>query len=260
MSSYVKRRNCCLLKKSKKYFEGIRQNTNQMLDVINEFTIKGEFCEFKDGDMERLFGMRCAIGEVIEGWAEHTYKKLNGEVGVKSYGIATSITGTYTIGEMYTGTDNNGKTIETKYIGQDDDGNHIMCSKEEAESGDYANYGSGSSIDIFNYDPDIDGTKYSINFGVNLYMVGSKLQAEAVYMFELADVIKAPFVDGTFDEFKEEYDSNPDILIEDISEFLQAIDKLENLMKQLSIDNQQRDPDTEFCCVGNPPPGGKLSC
>jgi hypothetical protein len=88
-------------------------------------------------------------------------------------------------------------------------------------------------------------------------MAGSKLQAVPVPMFSLADVTNAPFVTGDETEFIEEYTSNPDILIEDISEFLQAIDKLENLMKQLSIDNKQRDPDTEFCCSGNPPPGAK---
>ena len=112
----------------------------------------------------------------------------------------------------------------------------------------------------FEYDADIEGCKYSINFGVCLYMAGQKLQAEAVEMFELVDVINAPLVDGNSDEFKAEYESNPDVLIEDISEFLQAIDKLESLMKALSEDNNQRDPDTEFCCEGNPPSGGKPSC
>ena len=101
---------------------------------------------------------------------------------------------------------------------------------------------------------------YSIDFQACLYMAGSKLQAEKVAMFQLVDVVKAPFVIGNSNDFYSEYESNPDILIEDISEFLQGIDKLENLMKELSIDNNQRDPDTEFCCEGNPPPGGKPSC
>merc|ERR1712196_515210 len=92
------------------------------------------------------------------------------------------------------------------------------------------------------------------------HMVGEKLQAKPVKMFELVDVINAPLVNGNYNKFYSEYESNPDILIEDISEFLQAIDKLESLMKNLSIDNNQRDPDPEFCCEGNPPPGGKPSC
>ena len=100
----------------------------------------------------------------------------------------------------------------------------------------------------------------TLNFAANLHMVGSKLQAEPVEMFELKDVVSNPFAIGNSDNFIDEYESNPDILLEDMSEFLQALDKLENLMKQLSIDNRQRDPDTEFCCDGNPPPGGKPSC
>ena len=91
-------------------------------------------------------------------------------------------------------------------------------------------------------------------------MAGSKLQAKPIPMYSLSDVVSHPFAIGDSDEIYSEYESNPDILIEDISEFLQAIDKLENLMKNLSIDNNQRDPDTEFCCNGNPPPGGKPSC
>ena len=193
MSSYVKRRNCCVLKKSKKYFESIRQNVNEMLDVINEFTIKGEFCEFKAGDLTRLEKMREQIGLVIRGWASHTGRKLASEI-------------------QWDGLDAN------------------------------------------------NGGSKGINFKAHLHMAGSKLQAQPVAMYELKDVINAPFVEGQISEFKAEYESNPDILIEDISEFLQAIDKLENLMKNLSIDNNQRDPDTEFCCNGNPPPGGKPSC
>lgn len=80
MSSYVKQRNCCLLKKSKKFFESIRQNSNEMLDIINELTIKGEFCEFKEGDIKRLFAMKVAIADVIKGWSQHTKNKLNSEI------------------------------------------------------------------------------------------------------------------------------------------------------------------------------------
>merc|ERR1711959_80421 len=97
------------------------------------------------------------------------------------------------------------------------------------------------------YHGDLETVPCTLNFTACLYMAGDKLQAEAVPMFEVKDVADNPFTTGDYDEFKLEYDSNPDILIEDISEFLQAIDKLENLMKQLSIDNNQRDPDTEFC-------------
>jgi len=202
MSSYVKRRNCCVLKKSKKYFESIRQNTNEMLDVINEFTIKGEFCEFKTGDLERLSKMRYQIGKVIKGWAAHTKSKLASEI-------------------LYDG----------------------FCSVDA--NGNVLAEGVGNK---------------GINFKAQLHMAGSKLQAQVVEMYELKDIVLAPFVTGSKVEFIAEYESNPDILIEDISEFLQAIDKLESLMKALSQDNNQRDPDTEFCCEGNPPPGGKPSC
>ena len=91
MSSYVKRRNCCVLKKSKKFFESIRQNTNEMMDVVNELTIKGEFCELKDGDLQRLFLMRTAIADVIKGWAKHTENKLNGEIKLKDPTTGTII-------------------------------------------------------------------------------------------------------------------------------------------------------------------------
>ena len=84
MSSYVKRRNCCLLKKSKKFLESIRQNVNETLDVINELTIKGEFCAFKPGYIKRLYGMRSAVRNVITGWAAHTKAKLNKETQVPS--------------------------------------------------------------------------------------------------------------------------------------------------------------------------------
>ena len=198
MSSYVKRRNCCVLKKSKKYFESIRQNVNEMLDVINEFTIKGEFCEFKEGDLNRLEGMRKQIGKVIQGWASHTSRKLAHEI--KFTGFNSEDTG-----------------------------------------------GEGP-------------TNRGIGFEAHLHMVGSRLHSSPVHMYTLSDVVSAPFVTASPAKFKSEYESNPDILIEDISEFLQAIDKLESLMKNLSIDNNQRDPDTEFCCKGNPPPGGKPSC
>lgn len=90
-------------------------------------------------------------------------------------------------------------------------------------------------------------------------MASSKLQVEPVSMYSLSYVTSIPFSIDSFKEFYNEYDFNPDVLIEDISDFLQAIDKLESLMKQLSIDNN-RDPDTEFCCEGNPPPSGKSSC
>lgn len=106
----------------------------------------------------------------------------------------------------------------------------------------------------------VTGNELTLNFRADLYMAGNKLQAEPVPMYELKDVVNNPFAIGNSDDFKSEYMSNPDILVEDISEFLQGIDKLENLMKQLSTDNRQRDPDTEFCCEGKPPPGGKPSC
>ena len=100
----------------------------------------------------------------------------------------------------------------------------------------------------------------TLNFAACLYRVGGNLQAKQNEMFELKDVANNPFIVGDYSQFKDEYESNPDILLEDMSEFLQGIDKLENLMKELSIDNKQRDPDTKFCCKGNPPPGGKPSC
>ena len=106
----------------------------------------------------------------------------------------------------------------------------------------------------------VSSNESTLNFSTCLYMTGKKLQAEAVEMFEIKDVVSNPFAIGNSDDFISEYESNPDILVEDMSEFLQAIDKLENLMKELSIDNNQRDQDTEFCCEGNPPPGGKPSC
>ena len=80
-------------------------------------------------------------------------------------------------------------------------------------------------------------------------------------MFSLTDVVNNNFTTATnVNDFINEYESNPDILVEDISEFLLAIDKLENLMKTLSIDNNQIDSDTQFCCKGNPPLGGKPFC
>ena len=563
MSSYVKRRNCCLLKKSKKYFESIRHNTNQMLDIINELTIKGEFCGFKKGDLERLYGMKEYVGNVIKGWDLNQSKKKTNEIfyqpSWEQYGesiigtttnekegksVAISPDGNYIattarfydnsslnnvgrvqvfkrgnnkwdkIGEneidgefptdktgnkveinfdgtvlavtthrsdynsitnssrveiwalennqwemkirelgsdtgdqsqvslnkkgdifsilykqedstlsnygkaqvykidssynhtlignidiseelynvdlndegnilslssengvyiyKYDGTNwnqlgniinvpnktqesnirlnssgniiaignieySNQKGIVTVYsfdgttwnqIGQDllgeqdndyfgisvvlnKEGNILAASARQFLSGPGVTNGSGyvkfykfknsewvefnnklvglpnenrfgSSIDIddegysiiigsISYDTDIsnpnedlgrtivyDGS--GINFSTCLYKVGAKLQAESILMFEMKDIVNTPLITGLESEFIEEYQDNPDILIEDISEFLQGIDKLENLMKQLSIDNKQRDPDTEFCCKGNPPSGGKKSC
>ena len=202
MSSYVKRRNCCVLKKSKKYFEAIRQNVNEILDVVNELTIKGEFCEFKEGDLARLELMRQNVGQVIRGWADHTASKLASEIR------RTGANDSDEIGNAYA----------------------------------------------------TNASEFNIGFEAHLHMAGSKLQAQPIAMFSLTDVCSHPFAAGKRSEFTEHYESNPDILIEDISEFLQAIDKLESLMKALSQDNNQRDPDTEFCCEGNPPPGGKPSC
>jgi len=288
MSSYVKRRNCCLLKKSKKYFESIRQNTNEMLDVINEFTIKGEFCEFKDGDLDRMNKMRCQIGSVIDGWAEHTCNKLAGEVKTYNYmkingktlssavvpgdeiTIVTSTTATHV---------EQGKTYKVILVSSVGD-NHIVkenkCNSDRMYDdqhwiGTLSTNLTGTAPDLnvnggsdftssFYFVEKYDKCDFGIRFDVCLHMAGSKLQAEPVPMYSLSDVTSNPFAVGSSDEFYGEYESNPDILIEDISEFLQAIDKLESLMKNLSIDNNQRDPDTEFCCEGNPPPGGKPSC
>ena len=200
MSSYVKRKNCCLLKKSKKFFESIRQNANEIMDVVNELTIKGEFCELKDGDVTRLHDMRNVIGEVIKGWHYHTTDKLNNEV---------------------------------TFLGAEasDSSNPRILDKNQGAIND-------------------------IDFEVDLYMVGDRLHAEPITMYKLSDVTDSEFVLGDATEFAAEYKNNPDILIEDISEFLQGIDKLEDLMKQLSKDNT-RDPDTEFCCEGKPPARGQ---
>ena len=42
----------------------------------------------------------------------------------------------------------------------------------------------------------LDFCDYTINFCASLHMVGEKLQAEKVPMYELVDVIKAPLVNG----------------------------------------------------------------
>ena len=194
MTSYVKRRNCCILQKSKKYFESIRQNVNELLDVVNEFTIKGEFCEFKAGDLSRLLGMRNQVGQVIRGWCLYNKRKVTSEV----------------------------ITVNTAHGVQS------------------------------------EGTPKGLGFEVALYTVGERLEARAVKMFSLTDVVGHAFATAKDSiEFADEYDSNPDILLEDISEFLQAIDKLENILKQVSVDNRDLDPDTQFCCTGEPPQGRK---
>ena len=226
MSSYVKRKNCCLLKKSKKYFEAIRQNANEIMDVINELTIKGEFCELKEGDITRLYSMRNVIGEVIKGWDIHTHSKLNEEVTF--------------LGGRGTYTDSSGN-IQIAYPNED----HTSWTTDEA---------GNTSLDVTNFPVTLG--PHVIDFEVQLYMVGDKLQAKSIPMYKLSDVVGAAFVTAeSKDEFESEYLHNPDILIEDISEFLQGIDKLEDLMKQLSLDNT-RDSDTEFCCEGKPPERG----
>ena len=197
MTSYVKRRNCCILQKSKKYFESIRQNVNEFIDVVNELTIKGEFCEFKAGDLSRLLGMRNQVGQVIRGWCLYNKRKITSEV----------------------------ITVNTVHGVQS------------------------------------EGTPKGLGFEVALYTVGERLEARAVKMFSLTDVVGHAFaIAENSTEFADEYDSNPDILLEDVSEFLQAIDKLENIMKQVSIDNRDLDPDTQFCCTGEPPKGKKPNC
>ena len=85
-------------------------------------------------------------------------------------------------------------------------------------------------------------------------MVGERLHAEPIEMYHLSDVIDAPFVKDNKAAFQTYYESNPDILIEDISEFKEAIDKLEALMTAVSQDNG-RDQDTVGCCDGTPPVG-----
>ena len=176
MSSYVKKRNCCFLQKSKKYFESITQNVNETLDIVREFTIKGEYCELKYGDFQRLYAMRNAIRKVIVGWAKHTQEKLNSEV------------------VLYTG-----------YSGVD------PCN------------------------PDVDSN--GLRFTVRLYTVGENLEARAVPMFTLSDKVGHAFALGDFNKFYSEYESNPDILVEDISEFILSINKLEVFISSLSRPN-----------------------
>ena len=176
MTSYVKKRNCCFLQKSKKFFESITQNVNETLDIVKEFTIKGEYCELKYGDFQRLYGMRNAIRKVIVGWAKHTQEKLNSEV------------------VLYTG-----------YSGVD------PCH------------------------PDVESN--GLRFTVRLYTVGENLEARAVPMFTLSDKVGHAFALGDFDCFYAEYESNPDILVEDISEFLLSINKLERFITTLSQPN-----------------------
>ena len=231
MSSYVKRKNCCLLKKSKKFFESIRQNANEIIDVVNELTIKGEFCELKSGDIDRLYNMRNVIGDVFRGWQNHTRTKLNSEVTF--------------LGEAYY-MDPVTKRHKKAY-GPGATSQEWFDSQTNADA-DNINVGK---VDILNAD-----SLHSIDFQVKLYMVGNRLHARAITMYKLSDVVGAEFVTAqTKATFESEYLHNPDILIEDISEFLQGIDKLEDLMKQLSLDNT-RDPDTEFCCEGKPPARG----
>lgn len=176
MTSYVKKRNCCFLQKSKKYFESITQNVNETLDIVKEFTIKGEYCELKYGDFQRLYTMRNSIRKVIVGWAKHTQEKLNSEV-----------------------------IIYTGYCG----------------------------VDSCNADVDSNG----LRFTVRLYIVGENLEARAVPMFTLSDKVGHAFALGDFDSFYAEYESNPDILVEDISEFLLSINKLEKFISTLSQPN-----------------------
>ena len=80
MTSYIKKRNCCFLQKSKTFLKKIINNANAIITTIENLTIKGEFCELQRGDFCRLYGMRSATRMVIVSWAKYTQEKLNSEV------------------------------------------------------------------------------------------------------------------------------------------------------------------------------------
>ena len=287
MSSYVKRKNCCFLKKSKKYLESIRQNSNQMLDVINELTIKGEFCELKGGDIGRLLDMRCILRDVLKGWAKHTCDKLSSEVKVYTC-IEVNFKSLVNVGDKITIKPNSSAwglhddkeytLTVVKSVGTD---NWILqedwCSENKLSVDFVQTYinndikdSNGPEADVHKYGTSVSAISGSggftitkicsckdsaLHFDVHLHMVGSELQSKTIPMYSLKDTVSHAFATGDERQFTEEYLNNPDILIEDISEFLQAIDKLERLIKKLSDDNK-RDSDTEFCCKGEPPKRG----
>ena len=341
MSSYVKRRNCCFLKKSKKYLESIRQNAFEMLDMIENLTIKGEICKFTIGDLDRLHGARCAIKNVILGWENFADTRLGKEIKVKHKTISNeditsrvdhstnyklTIHGTtsgspgsisFDAGKNYRITTSNDVVLNNfpstgaippilvadNIINLSDYDNFKLQEEDPATPGTWTiiSYVSSdvtldievtiNSIDVhcpytnvqvkFGTTPlalDANG-KYIVNipsvsnfslvpiitadvdspklgFEACLYMVGFRLQAEAVPMYSLSDILYNPFCNGKYSEFISEYEDSPDVLCEDITEFLEAIDRLEDLIKCLSVNNDSSslDPDVGGICNVSCPP------
>lgn len=292
MSSYVKKKNCCLLRKSKKYIESIKLNTNQIINMV-----KNNQCTLNLNGLERIIKMRNTITNVLKGWSFFTWKKLNSEITICHYMILNIKNDSFNpiVGDIIDiqiswcdleSLDSNinhenyphGRLTynlelveildSDNYLFKEDIFNsHILFdinfTNLQMNINNITNIKQDSIIINGGYEPDdsiiLNTIVNNLQFNVDLYMTGAKLQAVKTPMFSLIDAVNNPFAIGTDSEIKETYENNTDILIEDASEFLQAINKLVSLMKKLSIDNK-RDPDTKLCCTGNAPSGGKSSC